>query len=165
MNALNEDWILKQFRAAVFYVTECRSALWEIERLIQSEGGDPWDVVDTFFEMRSMYPGRNLFAGDLTLFFDGLHELQRMERRFQSSLQKSVRAKLLEQLRKANWTYDKTARISEIIAQRFKLSPQVVEKRIHVLAPSAPDGRQLTTEDVVDIFLLGSNRFAKSGSA
>jgi hypothetical protein len=164
MSGQNKDWILKRPRAAVFYLTQCWSALWEIERLIQSRGGDPWDVLNTFFEMQSMYSGRDLYAPDLTLFFDGLHELQGMERRFQRSLQKSVRAKLLEQLRKANWTYDETARISETIARRIKLTPQVVLEQIHELAMGAGDGCQLTTEEV-DIFLLWSNReFSSSGS-
>jgi hypothetical protein len=74
-----------------------------------------------------------------------------MERRFQRSLQKIVRAKLLEQLRKANWTYDETARISETIARRIKLTPQVVLEQIHELAMGAGDGCQLATEEV-DIF-------------
>src|ERR1700747_2627221 len=102
MSGQNKDWILEQSRAAVFYLTQCWSALWEIERLMESKGGDPWDVVDTFFKMQSMYSGRDLYSPDLSLFFDGLHELEGMERTFQCSLQKSVGAEILEQLRKAS---------------------------------------------------------------
>jgi hypothetical protein len=104
--------------------------------------------------MQSMYSGRDLYAPDLTLFFDGLHELEGMERRFHRSLQKSVRAKLLEQLRRANWTCDETTRISETIARRINLAPQAVLEQITELATGADDGCQLTAEEI-DIFLLG----------
>ena len=118
MSSQNKDWILKQSRAAVFYLTQCWSALWEIERLIESKGGDHWDVVDTFFKTQSMYLGRDLYSPDLSLFFDGLHEHEGMERTCQRSLQKSVGAEILEQLRKASWTYEQVRRIAKIIGHR-----------------------------------------------
>jgi len=157
MSGQNNDWILKQSRTAVFYLTQCWSALWEIERLIRSKGGHPWDVVDTFFEMESMYSGRDLYAPDLILFFDGLHELKGMERILQRLLRTSVRAEILEQLRKASWTYDQVKRIARIIGRRTKQSAEGVLSQINELAIMADDGCQLTAEDI-DVFILGISR-------
>jgi hypothetical protein len=161
MSGQNKDWILKQSRAAVFYLTQCWSALWEIERLIQSKGGDPWDVVDTFFKMQSMYSGRDLYTPDLSLFFEGLHELEGMERTFQRSLQKSVRAEILEQLRKASWTHEQVTRIAKIIGHRTKQSAECILEQINSLAITADDGCQLTAEDI-KIFILGISLRTKS---
>jgi hypothetical protein len=51
-----------------------------MERLIQSKGGGPWDVIDTFIKIESIFSGRDLYDPDLTWFFDGLHEFEGMER-------------------------------------------------------------------------------------
>lgn len=109
----NKDWIRKQTRPAVFYLTQCWSALREIERLMQSEGGDPWDVISTFFEIESIFSGRDLYDPDLTWFFDGLHEFERMERIHQHLLKEDLRGEILEQLRKASWTYEQVKRIAK----------------------------------------------------
>jgi hypothetical protein len=152
MSGRNKEWILKQSRAAVFYLTQCWSALWEIEGLIQSKGGDPWDVVDTFFRTQSMYSGRDLYSPDLSLFFDGLHELEGMERTVQRSLQESVGAEVLEQLRKASWTLEQVKRIAKIIGHRTKQRAECVLERINELAICADDGCQLTAEDIDSLF-------------
>jgi hypothetical protein len=163
MSGQNKDWILRQSRAAVFFLTQCWSALWEIERLMESKGGDHWDVVDTFFKTQSMYLGRDLYSPDLSLFFDGLHELEGMERTCQRSLQESVGAEILEQLRKASWTYEQVRRIAKTIGHRTKQSAEFVLARINDLAIMADDGCQLTAEEI-DIFLLGIAFTDKKGA-
>jgi len=124
-----------------------------IERLIESKGGDHWDVVDTFFKTHSMYSGRDLYAPDLSMFFDGLHELEGMERTVQRSLQKSVGAEVLEQLRKASWTYEQVTRIAKTIGHRTKQSAECVLRQINDLAIMADDGCQFTAEDI-DSYIL-----------
>ena len=149
-----KGWILHQSRTAVFYQTECWAALFEIERLIKRNAGScPWDVFHPFFVLHPLYSGRYLDEPDVALFLDGMCDLECMERRFQQFLKKDVRAEILAQLRKANWTYDQLQRIAKAIGFAIKRSQELVLQDLNELATVADDGCQVKLKDFEDLIL------------
>jgi len=151
-----EAWVLDQTRTAVFYLMQCWSALFKIERIFRnSVGGSNWDVITTFLALQPIYLGRDLFDTDLTLLFDRLHELQGMDKDFPQFLRKKVRAEVLEQLRKANWTYERMQRIAKSMARRLKQNEQELIQQFGELASIAGDGCQIPMKDM-HYFILGT---------
>jgi hypothetical protein len=149
-----KSWLLYQSRIVAFYQTECWSAFLEIERLIRRDASIcPWDVIELFFEIQPLYSGRDLNASDLALFLDGLHEVQGMDQISLQSLRKNTKAEVLDQLRKANWTYDQVLRIAEIIARAIKRKPGLVLDQINGLSNIADGGCQLMMKDVEALIL------------
>jgi hypothetical protein len=68
-------------------------------------------------------------------------------------LQENLKGEILEQLRKSSWTYEQVKRIAKIIGHRTKQSAEHVLFQFNVLAITADDGCQLTTEDI-DNYIL-----------
>jgi hypothetical protein len=97
------------------------------------------------------------------MFLDVLHELECMEMRFQRSLKKNVRAEILAQLRKANWTYDQLRRIAKAIGFAIKRSHELVRQDLSELATVAVDGCQVNLKDFED-FILGVTALTETNS-
>lgn len=113
-------------------------------------------AMGTFFHLQSLFSHRDLHVPDLTLFLSGLRELDPSAIGIEQSLTRTTRAEILNQLRKANWTYEQVGRLSEIVARRIKLRPEVVLEQFAELAIQAIDGP--LTMDQVDEFLLATPR-------
>ena len=153
-----DRWILHQCRTAVFFLAECWAALGAMERLLERDNDSP-DAMGTFFQLHSLFSGRDLYALDLSLFLNGVRELSCSTTVGEQLLKKCTRIEILEQLRKANWTYDQVVRLSNVVARRIKLHPEVVLQQFSELAFQAIDG-PLTMEHV-DNFLLTTSQWFK----
>lgn len=73
-----------------------------------------------------------------------------MDRKFQHFLPKKVRVEILEQLRKANWTYERVQHIAQSIAPRIKLIEHAVIEQFNELAVESDDGCQISMKDIHD---------------
>ena len=78
-----------------------------------------------------------------------------MDKDFPHSLRKKVRAEILEQLRKANWTYERMQRIAKSMARRLKQNEQELIQQFGELALITGDGCQIPMKDIHD-FILGT---------
>lgn len=149
-NSPRDRWLLHKCRTAVFFLTECWEALWAIERILECKGDSP-DAIGTFFDLHPLFSRRDLSAPDLALFLNVLRECSTVV--VEQSLSKSTTAELLKQLRKANWTYDQVLRLSNAVARRIKLDPEIVLQQFNELA--IPVDGPVTMNDV-DEFLLAT---------
>lgn len=147
-------WLLHQCRTAVFYLAECWAALGNMERLIDRDTQVWPDAMGTFFQLQSLFSQRDLHAPDLAFFLAGLRELDRSAIGIEQSLKKKTRVEILNQLRKANWTYDQVLRLSKIVSRSIKLDPEIVLEQFGELGIQATDGP--LTMDQVDEFLLAT---------
>jgi hypothetical protein len=84
-----------------------------MERLLAASGElYQGDVIERFFELESVFLGKDLYESDLRLFLKEILSFNNEE----SPLAEATKLELLTQLRKANWANGELRRIAKAIA-------------------------------------------------
>jgi hypothetical protein len=149
-------WVLYQFRSATFHQLENWNALYEIERLIDGEGG-AFTVVERFSELEYSFSRRSLVAPDVDLFLSGLLTYDSPKRKFEAVLSPEIKSELLTQLRKMNWTQQELNRITLKLAHAIERNPDWIRSEFYHLATTADSTDEITMQNVTD-FIVATAR-------
>lgn len=146
------EWLLYQCQSGAFYEAECWSAFWEMERLLEASGGlYQGDVIERFFELESVFLGKDLYESDLRLFLKEILSFNNEE----LALAEATKLELLTQLRKANWANGELRRIAKAIADAIgDTTPESIYSQFSELVYLPAEGYLVTMADV-DCFILG----------
>jgi hypothetical protein len=146
-------WMLYQFQAATFCQVENWEALYEIERLIEGEGG-VYEVVERYSELAHDFSHRSLDEEDLELFLRGLRFCDGRKQNFEAVLMNpEAKLELLMQLRKMNWTDQEIRRIALKVTHVIETNLDSIRSLFYTFAECAQSGDEITMEDLNDFMI------------